>query len=140
MITLNLSNSVYFRVIIACISIFLTPGNALAEDDYLRLLESEAIDLELDKAGQRAGDNKKQTKHYKKLKQQWYGECRPVNDLLPDNLLHEEFPSYLKQCSLSTYSFFRRLDTDQQHTVYEAYQRSSPIDFSSLRKLILQYL
>ncbi len=114
--------------------------NAVATDDYLLMLEAEAENLQLDQAGSSGVDTKQRKQQLKAMETDWYGECDYAKEVLQKNLLREEFSSYLKQCSLSLFVFYRRLDAGSQMAVYDTYKKASPIKFSSLKKTIINYL
>ena len=114
--------------------------NAVATDDYLLMLEAEAEDLELDQAGSGNVDARQRKQQLHVMETDWYGECDYAKEVLQQNLPREEFSSYLKQCSLSLFVFYRRLDVGSQTAVYGVYKKASPIKFSSLKKTIVNYL
>jgi len=111
-----------------------------AEDDYLLMLEAEAENLRLDQGGQHGSENKRRNQQFVVAEKKWQGECDFAENVLLLGVPHEEFSSYLKQCSLSLFVYYRRLDTGSQALVFEKYKNASPIKFSSLKKTIVNYL
>ncbi|VAW52955.1 hypothetical protein MNBD_GAMMA06-77 [hydrothermal vent metagenome] len=134
-----LSNIFFIIVLLAA---FLAVFNVQATDDeYLKQLELEVKNVHLDKSGQRtnnsaahgrnAADNTKE--------KNWIGECDYADGMMPKNLPWEEFSSYLKQCSLATFVYYRRLVPELQHSVYDTYAETSTMKLSKLKKNILTY-
>ena len=122
---------------VLCITFLLCTFNAAASDDeYMKLLEAEAEESVLDQTGQRESND---TLHNNITKKNWVGECDYIDDILPLGLVWEEFSSYLKQCSLSTFAFYRRLDMNLQRSVYENYSKSASAELNVLRQEILKH-
>jgi hypothetical protein len=111
-----------------------------AEDDYLLMLEAETENLRLDQGGQRGSENKRRKQQLIVNEKKWLGECSFTEDVLILDVPREAFSSYLKQCSLSLFVYYRRLDAGSQTLVFEKYQNASPVRFSSLKKTIVNYL
>ncbi|VAW55432.1 hypothetical protein MNBD_GAMMA05-2467 [hydrothermal vent metagenome] len=114
--------------------------NAVAADDYLLMLEAEAKSVQLDQAGSGNANPKQREQQSNVVETDWHGECDYAKEVLQQNLHREEFSSYLKQCSLSLFVFYRRLDVGSQAAVFDTYKNASPIKFSSLKKTIVNYL
>ena len=129
-----------YLVIILSITISLFSLSVSAEDDYLLMLEAEAGSSRLDQGGKRVIDDEKRRKQLDFVEKKWQGECDYDEDVLQSSLPREEFSSYLKQCSLSLFVFYRRLDINSQVLVYEEYENASPIKFTSLKETIINYL
>jgi len=122
------------------IVVFLSAFNAQASDDeYLKLLEQEASDLHLDQSSQRETDGTAHRTAADMVKKKWTGECDFSSDVLLADVDQAEFASYLKQCYLGTYAYFRRLDAGLQHVVYNSYRKNTPIKQSALKKEIVNY-
>lgn len=114
--------------------------NAMAGDDeYMKLMEAEAAGTHLDKGGQRKSSRVKHNLSINTEKRKWLGECDYSDDVLPPGLAWEAFPSYLKQCYLGTYVFYRRLESDLQRSAYNAYLKTAPIKIGVLKKEISNY-
>jgi len=121
-------------------TLLLSSFHALAEDDYLQMLEAEADDVQLDQGGMRANDNKQREQQLSIVEKKWRGECAYDKDVLQLHVPRDEFSSYLKQCSLSLFVYYRKLDASSQTLVYEEYRNVTPIKFTSLKKSIVKYL
>ena len=119
-----------------CATILLCSQNVIAsEDNYLSLLEAEAENSRLDSG---ESDNK----HHVAINvenKDWLGECGSIDDVLPSNIGQEEFSSYLEQCSMTTFSLYRRLDSDSQQSVYKSYVSTASLKVSELRKKIFKH-
>jgi hypothetical protein len=114
--------------------------SAIAADDYMSLLEAEAEGSELDHGGQLEAGGTKYKDPAGLVERKWQGECDYAADVLPTDLVHEEFASYMKKCTLSIFVYYRKLDADSKNLVYEKYKKTIPIKLSSLRKAVLSYL
>ena len=116
-----------------CAMIIVCSQDVIANDDYLSLLEAEAENTSLDsgKSIKKSRTNQKPPINVKN--KEWLGECG-----LPENIQREEFSSYLEQCSMTTFSLYRRLDNSVQHSVYKKYAETSSVKVSTLRKEILK--
>ena len=115
--------------------------NALAEDDYLKMLESEASDLELDQSGQinQSQQNAVTDKEIvTKTDWNWDGELE--GDILPTGLAQDELASLLKQRFYGTFVFYRKLNSNDQKTVYYHYSKSPSPDLDDIRKDITDRL
>jgi len=122
------------------IVIFITAFNVQAtEDDYLKLLEQEASDLHLDQSGQRESDGAVHSSSTTQLERKWDGECEYSSDILLPDIDRAEFASYLKQCYLGTYAYYKRLDVNLQKAVYDSYKKNTPIKHLALKKEIVNY-
>ncbi len=112
-----------------------------ADDDYLKMLESEASDLELDQSGQ---INKpkidKNSDQDGITKQGWKWEGELDGDTLPTGLERDEFATLLKQQFYGTFVFYRKLNSNDQKTVYYHYSKSPEPDLDVVRKDILDLL
>lgn len=125
-----------FLYIVVFLSAFSAQAN---EDEYLKMLEQEASDLHLDQSGQRETDGAAHSASMDMVKKKWDGECDYDSDVLLAGVDQTEFSSYLKQCYLGTYAYFRRLDVNLQHVVYDSYKKHTPIKQSALKKEIVNY-
>ncbi len=118
------------------ISMSLFSFQAVASGSYLQQLEAEAAHTVLDQTSQRNVYAKTDTQMRSIQNKKWQGECGFDNDVEHD-LRREEFSSYLKQCHLAVYVFYRRLDMNAKNTAYKKYKESIPLTYSSLRGVIL---
>ena len=111
-----------------------------ADDDYLKMLEAEAEGSHIDDSGQAKRHAATATSAPAVAEtKKWVGECDYISDAMPTGLQWEEFASYIKQCSLGTYVFYRRLDPNSQSTVYKSYTAMSPTNLSVLKEEVLKY-
>jgi len=129
----------YLIIILSAVTLFFSTY-AFAEEDYLLMLEAETENLRLDQGGQRGSENKRRKQQLVVTEKKWQGECSFAEDVLLLDIPRDEFSSYLKQCSLSLFVYYRRLDTGSQTLVFEKYQNASPVKISSLKKTIVNYL
>ena len=129
-----------YLVLILSITSLLFSFHALAEDDYMTMLETEAKSSQLDMGEKGEVDVKQRKQQIMVVDKKWQGECDYAEDVLLSAIPREEFSSYLKQCSLSLFVFYRKLDVNSQTLVYEEYRQVSPVGFSSLKKTIVNYL
>ena len=135
---MKVNNRYFFSYL--CTIILMFSHDAMASDDeYMKLMEAEAAETHLDLGGQRKSSGAKHNISINTQKRDWPGECDYTDDVLPSGLVWEEFPSYLKQCYLGTYVFYRRLELNLQHSVYDAYLKTAPIKLSALKKEISNY-
>lgn len=115
---------------------------AQADDDYLKMLESEASDLKLDQSGQideKASEHEEDDKDgFAKANWKWDGELD--GDTLPKGLAEDEFAALIKQHFYGTYVFFRKLNANDRRTVYYHYKKSPKPDLNDVRKDILSLL
>ena len=126
-------------IILSTVTLFFSTY-VFAEDDYLLMLEAEAENLRLDQGGKHGSENKRRKQQLVVAEKKWQGECDFAEDVLQLDVSREAFSSYLKQCSLSLFVYYRRLDMSSQALVFETYKDASPIKFSSLKKTIVNYL
>ena len=121
--------------------LMLFSSNVFAEDDYLKMLESEAEDLELDQSGQ-INDTKRDgvvdKENITKADWTWDGELE--GNILPAGLAQNEFGSLLKQQFYGTFVFYRKLNSNDQKTVYYHYSKSPKPDLDDVRKDITDRL
>ncbi len=121
---------------ILCIAALLCSLKAMATDsDYLKMLEGEAEDLELDKSGQlKEQVDKISAKDLSENNWKWDG------DVLPAGLNQDEFLLFLKQNLYGSYAFYRKLNSIDQQTVYYHYAKVSPAYLDAVRQDILDHL
>ena len=127
---------------IFCITALLCSLKAMATDDeYLKMLEGEAEDLELDKSGQlkdREQTDKSTTDAITKKDWKWEGELQ--GDILPPGLAQDEFATILQQNYYGSFAFFSKLNSIDQQTVYYHYTKASPAHLEAIRQDILDHL
>lgn len=121
--------------------LMLFSSNVFAEDDYLKMLESEAEDLELDQSGQ-INDTKRDAVVNKDniTKADWTWDGELEGNILPAGLAQNEFASLLKQQFYGTFVFYRKLNSNDQKTVYYHYSKSPKPDLDDVRKDITDRL
>jgi len=126
---------------VCAIILLFASSSAMASDDYMKLLEAEAEGTSLDQSSdQREDKTTVISAGIDTEKKAWVGECDYAKDVLALGVVWEEFASYLKQCSLGTYVFYRRLEHDLQYTIYnDNYSKTAPTKLSRFKKAILDY-
>jgi len=117
---------------------------ASSNDDYLKLLETEAADTSVDQGESvqqvvEPGNNLSAIPSGGMVEENWYGECDYATVVMPSDLAEEEFSSYLKQCAMGTHMFYSELNFRLKRLVYKNYQSSVPMRLKTLRKNILSY-
>ena len=130
-----------------CTTFILSSYHAMASDDYLKMLESEAAETTIDQSNEYNPNlnNKNklvitdETKLKKPVNKMWAGECNYTDDVLPLNLSQEEFSSFLKKCALGSSIFYRRLNPASQEAVYRNYKKPTPVKLSIIRKDIQKH-
>jgi hypothetical protein len=125
-----------------CVSALLFSIEAVATDDaYLKMLEGEAEEVSLDKSGQLKDTeqaDKSSTEGITKKNWTWEGDLE--GDALPSGLAQDEFASLLKQNFYGSFVFFRKLNSNDQDTVYYHYTKASPANLDAIRQDILDHL
>lgn len=106
-----------------------------ADDEYLKMLEGEAQELELDKSGQlKQQADKADAEDYASKNWDYDGNT------FPSGLAQEEFVSFLKQNFYGSYAFFSKLNSIDQQTVYYHYKKASPAHLDDIRQDIMGLL
>jgi len=127
---------------ILCITVLLASfGAAASDDEYLKMLEGEAEDVQLDQSGQlkeKQKINKDSMDSITKTNWKWEGDLE--GDVLPAGLAQDEFASLLKQHFYGTFVFYRKLNSVDQETVYYHYTKASTAELDSIRQDILSLL
>jgi hypothetical protein len=123
--------------------VFLYSQNVIAGDDeYLSLLEAEAAESIIDSGEESSKNISKETREYKSVVNinlnDWSGECSSVENILPANIRWQDFSSYLAQCSMTTFSLYRRLDSNLKRSIYKHYSSTDLVKVNQLRKKILK--
>ncbi len=124
---------------IAYVIVLLGTFNVQA-DDYLKMLENEAEDVELDQSGQLKEKEQKSEDDSGITKTLWNWEGEIDGDVLPSGLAHEEFSMLLKQHFYGTFVFYRKLNSVDQNTVYYHYKNALPAELEPIRQDILNHL
>lgn len=115
--------------------------SALAEDDYLKMLESEASDLELDQSGQIKESGQEAVENKDSItKANWTWDGELEGNILPTGLAQNEFASLLKQQFYGTFVFYRKLNSNDQKTIYYHYSKSPKPDIDDIRKDVTDHL
>jgi len=125
-----------------CASTLLFSINAVATDDaYLKMLEGEAEEVSLDKSGQLKGVEQADGSSKEGItKKNWTWEGDLEGDILPSGLAQDEFASLLQQNFYGSFVFYRKLNSNDQDTVYYHYTKASPADLDVIRQDILDHL
>ena len=116
--------------------IFAAMAAYAADDAYLKMLEGEAQELELDKSGQLQKRDNRQSSTKKTF--QWNGELE--EQALPSGLGMEQFEAFLQQYFYGTYVFFNKLNTTDKNTVYYRYSQAEQPDLENVRKNVMALL
>lgn len=134
------------NIIALCLISILSSHTVLASnnDNYIKLLESEAVETRLD---QGSGLNQKNVPKdavsnvsvRALANKEWHGECDYVKDTVSSDVIEEEFHSFVKQCAMGTFIYYRQLDFNSKHSVYKNYKLSIPMRLKTLRENILSY-
>ena len=106
-----------------------------ADDAYLKMLNGEAEELELDQSNQLKQEEKKTPVKKNVL---FGGELR--SDEIPKGLLQDEFEAALQQNFYGTYVFFKKLDSTDKQTVYYRYNKADTSDVEVIRQNIMDLL
>ena len=126
---------------ILCIAALLCSFKAIASDDeYLKMLEGEAADVQLDQSGQLKDKEQINQSSSVITKTNWKWEGDLESNALPQGLAQDEFASLLKQNFYGTFAFYRKLNSVDQQTVYYHYSKASPAKLDSIRQDILGLL
>lgn len=127
---------------ISCVTALLCSLNAVATDDeYLKMLESEAEGLEIDKSGQLEHKELTEKSSTESLiKENWKSEGVLDGNVLPPGLAQDEFVTLLKQNFYGSFVFYRKLNSIDQQTVYYHYTKALPAYLDSIRQDILEHL
>jgi hypothetical protein len=139
-----MNQSVMNRAVINifCAAALVCSFDAMATDDeYLRMLEGEAEDLSLDQSGQLDAiktDDESSTEDVTKKQWKWEGDLD--GDVLPDALTQDQFTTLLKDNFYGSFVFFRKLNSNDQKTVYYHYTKASPAHLDVIRQDILDHL
>jgi hypothetical protein len=126
---------------ILCITALLCSYKAVASDDeYLKMLEGEAEDVQLDQSGQLKNKEKINESNSGITKTNWKWEGDLEGDILPPGLAQDELATLLKQNFYGTFVFYRKLNSVDQKTVYYHYSKASTAELDSIRQDILNHL
>ncbi len=116
-----------------------SPDAIADDDDYMKILETEAENSTVDQGVSTESYNVIQGHTVERAERTWLGECNYTVDILPPDLVKEEFSSYLKQCVMASFTFYRRLEPGAKSLIYKDYKKSTLVKLSTLRKNILKY-
>ena len=126
---------------ILCIAALLCSYKAMASDDeYLKMLEGEAEDVQLDQSGQLKDKEHINESNSGITKTNWTWEGDLEGDILPPGLAQDEFATLLKQNFYGTFVFYRKLNSVDQKTVYYHYSKATTAELDSIRQDILNHL
>ena len=114
---------------------------AASDDAYLKMLEGEAEDLQLDQSGQLKNEASVENSSSDTVNEtDWKWEGDLLADSLPRGMAQDEFAAVLKQSFYGTFVFFRKLNSVDQQTVYYHYSKSDNPNLDSIREHILSLL
>jgi len=114
---------------------------AASDDAYLKMLEGEAEDLQLDQSGQLKNEPSADNSSSDTVNEtDWKWEGDLLADSLPKGMAQDEFAAVLKQSFYGTFVFFRKLNSVDQQTVYYHYSKSDNPNLDSIREHILSLL
>jgi hypothetical protein len=127
---------------ILCITALLVSFGAVAADDeYLKMLENEAMDLEVDKSGQLESEGPADKGTMETIiKENWKVKGVLEGNTFPQGLTQEEFEELLKQNFYGSYVFFQKLNSIDQQTIFYNYTQASPAYLDSVRQDIMDHL
>ncbi len=124
------------KILIPGLIVALTAARA-DNDPYLKMLESEASDVQLDQSGQLQKQEKEQIQADKVF--EWKGELRQ-QDTVPKGLDIEQFETFLRENFFGTYVFYSKLNTTDRDTVYYRYGKAEKPDLENVRKNVMMLL
>ena len=129
------TKSQFLVCLLFMVPLFSMPPVSAADDDYLKMIEGEAAELQLDNKGQlKQGDKKADDS----VSFGWGGELEGEN--IPSGLAKEDFESVLKKNFYGTYLFFKKLDSTDKDTVYYRYSKQQEPDLENVRNNIMTLL
>ena len=112
------------------------PASA-ADDDYLKMLDSEARSVQLDTSGQLKQENKN-NRESAVTTFEWDGAID--REGFPKGLGQGAFETFLHQYYYGTYIFFRKLDSADKDTVYHRYSKEASPDIDNVRQNVMTLL
>ena len=107
------------------------------DDDYLKMLDSEAEDLQLDASGQLKKEKKNNAKSAITTFE-WDGATGKEG--FPTGLAQDAFEAFLHQYYYGTYIFFRKLDSADKDTVYYRYSKQAAPNIDNVRQNVMTLL
>lgn len=138
-------NRCVFNVIAVIIFLFAFKSMA-ADDEYLKMLEGESEDSQLDQRGQiqevgkNNGGSVDDVNKTKTLPHEKSGSFNVTGDVFISGLTEVDFPEYIKNNFYGTYVFFRKLDAVDRRTIYYHYSKNKDSDINTIRKDILNHI
>lgn len=132
-------------VICFCVAALLCPYAVIAADsDYLKMLEGEVEELQLDQSGQFKGNEESvatasATATEDVVIEDWAWKGELEGDILPSGLNQDEFATILKQNFFGSFAFYRKLNSIDQETVYYHYTQASPANLEVIRQDIMDH-
>ena len=134
----------FSRVVIniLCAAALLCSIKAIAADDeYLKMLEGEAADVELDQSGQLKDEKLDENGSREDItKTDWKWEGGLEGNTIPPGLAQDEFATVLKDNFYGSFVFYRKLNSNDRQTVYYHYTKASPANLDAIRQDILDHL
>lgn len=122
-------------LLIAGILVAVTPASGV-DDAYLKMLEGEAADLQLDNSGQLKKEKPAASRDKNVF--EWNGNL--VEEEIPLGLGQEQFEAFLKKNFYGTYVFFNKLNTTDKNTVFFRYSQAVKPDLENVRKNVMVLL
>ena len=114
---------------------------AATDDEYLKMLEQEAKELEVDKSGQlERNETSEEDSAVNVMNIKLKSGETLENGVMPPGLSHDEFVGLLKENFYGSYVFYQKLDSNDQQTVYYHYSESKPAYLDAIRQDILDLL
>ena len=109
-----------------------------ADDAYLKMLEGEAADVQLDHSGQLKKTTRQKTQH-RKLFEWKEGDLGQQNSV-PKGLDREQFEAFLQDNFYGTYVFYTKLNSTDRDTVYYRYSKADKPDLENVRQNVMALL
>ena len=108
-----------------------------ADDDYLKMLESEAEEVTLDTNGQLKPE-KNNHKESAVVTFEWDGSMEKEG--FPTGLGQDAFETFLHKYYYGTYIFFRKLHANDKDTVYYRYKKEASPNIDNVRQNVMTLL
>ena len=136
-----LNKCLYFSLLVSVSMLMVTPASA-DDDAYLKMLEGEAADVQLDRRGQLQADDKDSSDVNKISSEnsvlKWNGKIQ--GEILPNGLAQGEFEKFLQKNFYGTYVFFKKLNSIDKNTVYYRYSIEEKPNLEDVRQNVLTLL
>lgn len=130
-----LLNSRIFVSVLIPVSIMAGLPVSANDDAYLKMLENEAANVQLDHNGRLEQENKQRSVE---TVFEWNGEIEERS--LPKGLGKEEFETFLQKYYYGTYTFFNKLNSTDKETVYYRYSKADIPGLENVRQNVMALL